>query len=270
MREKVLAGRYYLCHAGRLLWRGEQLEFSPAELPSIAESAECSLQVGDGYGLKVLRQCPDDMTAQMSLRQALAQAADEHEYARLARAAQLATWFDQHRFCGRCGATMAAHEQDLARACPDCGLVQYPRISPCIIVLVRRGDKCLLARSGRFPPGRFSTLAGFIEAGESAEAAVQREIREEVGIEVKNLEYFASQSWPFPHQLMLGFFADYAGGALVPDGEEILAADWFGQDNLPDLPPPFSISRQLIDRFFALQAAPDGPAERGAQAAISD
>ncbi len=254
MQEPIRAERYYLSYRGQLLWREEQLEFALDELQLDEASIECSLQVGDGVGLRILRCCPEGMIAEKSLRSALSQAADEMEYALLARAAQLATWFDQHRFCGRCGTALVAHHQDLARACPRCELVQYPRISPCIIVLVRRGDQCLLARSGRFPPGRFSTLAGFIEAGETAEAAVKREIREEVGIEVENLQFFASQSWPFPHQLMLGFFADYAGGEVVPDGEEILEADWFGCDQLPDLPPPFSISRQLIDRFFATQA----------------
>lgn len=253
MTEKVSAERHYLCHAGQLLWRGESLEFSLAELQAFSDDIEQSLSVDDGYCLQVLRRCPPGLSVDMSLRRALAQAEDEAEYARLARASQLATWFDQHRFCGRCGTELVAHERDLARVCPACELVQYPRISPCIIVLVRRGSQCLLARSGRFPPGRFSTLAGFVEAGESAEAAVHREIREEVGVEVKNLQFFASQAWPFPHQLMLGFFADYAGGELVPDGDEILEAGWFGRDNLPDLPPPFSISRQLIDRFFAEQ-----------------
>ncbi|MBA4501983.1 NAD(+) diphosphatase [Marinobacterium marinum] len=258
MEQPVHAGRFYFCHGGQLLWQGEQLEFARSEITVPMAAIECSLKVDDGYGLHVLRRCPEGMSADVSLRRALAQAADENEYARLARAAQLATWFDQHRFCGRCGATLEAHKQDLARVCSACELVQYPRVSPCIIVLVRRGNQCLLARSGRFPPGRFSTLAGFIEAGERAEAAVRREIREEVGIEVKNLEFFASQSWPFPHQLMLGFFADYAGGDLIPDGYEIQEAGWFDQDNLPDLPPPFSISRQLIDRFFATRAGVSG------------
>ncbi|GAA0784788.1 NAD(+) diphosphatase [Marinobacterium sediminicola] len=251
----VRAERFYLCYAGKLVWFAEKLEFDASELSCFDMEVESCLQLEKGYALKVLRDCPAGMTTEMSLRKALAQAEDESEYSRLARAAQLATWFDQHRFCGRCGGTLEAHEQDLARECRACGLVQYPRISPCVIVLVRRGQQCLLGRSGRFPPGRFSTLAGFIEAGETAEAAVRREVREEVGVEVDNLEFFASQSWPFPHQLMLGFFADYAGGELVPDGEEILEAGWFSRDDLPDLPPPFSISRRLIDRFFAEQEA---------------
>lgn len=254
MSSRMRAERYFLACGGQLLWRDEQLEFALDDVRQLDAIAECGLQVESGYGLLVLTQCPEGMVREGSLRKALASAGDETEYARLARAAQLATWFEQHRFCGRCGTKMVAHDMDLARACPVCELVHYPRISPCIIVLVRRGERCLLAHSGRFPSGRFSTLAGFVEAGESVEAAVRREVREEVGIEVENLEFFASQAWPFPHQLMLGFFADYAGGDVVPDEDEILEAGWFSRDDLPDLPPPFTISRQLIDHFFAAQA----------------
>ncbi|MBV0932175.1 NAD(+) diphosphatase [Marinobacterium sp. A346] len=248
------AERMYLACEGQLLWQADVLEHEFSRLASLNLEVEAQFEVEDGYGLAILRRVPEGLNTNVGLRQALARAQDEAAFTRIARAAQLATWFDQHRFCGRCGAAMQAHVRDLARCCPDCHLVQYPRISPCIIVLVRRGSECLLARASRFPPGRFSTLAGFIEAGESAESAVRREIMEEVGIEVENLEYFASQSWPFPHQLMIGFFADYASGELKPDDEEIVEAGWFARDNLPDLPPPFSISRQLIDHFFAGQA----------------
>lgn len=247
------AERYYLSHAGQLLWQDGLLEHAVESVQHLEGAVESCFQVEAGYGLIVLEQLPSGMQSDGSLRKALSQARSEQEYARIARAAQLATWYDQHRFCGRCGGGLVAHEQDLARACPSCELVQYPRISPCIIVLVRHGDRCLLAHSGRFPPGRYSTLAGFIEAGETAEAAVRREVMEEVGIRVDNLEFFASQAWPFPHQLMIGFFADYVGGELIPDGEEILQAAWFDRDHLPDLPPPYSISRQLIDHFFAVR-----------------
>lgn len=183
------------------------------------------------------------------LRSLLSVSKSEQEYVVLSRAAQLVTWHNEHQFCGRCGVKMHHHSVDLAKHCPACELTQYPRISPCIIVLVMKGDECLLARSPRFPPGRFSTLAGFIEAGESAESAVHREIKEEVGIDVKNVRYVQSQSWPFPHSLMLGFFADYAAGVLKPDGEEIVEAHWYKKDQLPNLPPSFTISRALIDRF---------------------
>lgn len=183
------------------------------------------------------------------LRSLLASAESELEYARLSRAAQLAVWHEQHRFCGRCGAALIQHAEDLAKSCESCGLSQYPRISPCIIVLVTRGDRCLLAHAPHYPPGRYSTLAGFIEAGETAEAAVAREIREEVGIEVQNVRYFKSQSWPFPHALMLGFFADYHAGEVAPDGIEILDARWFSRAELPDLPPSFAISAHLIEAW---------------------
>lgn len=253
MTVAVNAERWFLAHKGQLLQAQDRILFAVSDLAG----AESHYAVDDGYGLAVLTSCPSGLEPVQGLRGLLARAQDEADYARLARAAQLATWDDQNRFCGRCGSALAPHPQDLARQCPDCSLVLYPRISPCIIVLVTRGDRCLLAHSARFPAGRFSTLAGFIEAGETAEAALCREVREEVGIEVKNIRFFASQSWPFPHQLMLGFFADYAGGELQPDGDEILQADWFGVDELPDLPPPFSIARRLIDHFFAAQVRGD-------------
>ena len=242
---------YYLAFGGRLHGVNGSLTLPLQLAEPYRQRAEAELTVGEGCGLLILPAAESEQEEAISLRAALASAADEDEFARHSRAAQLATWHDQHRFCGRCGSVMGEHAQDLARQCSGCGLIQYPRISPCIIVLVRRGRECLLARAPHFAPGRFSTLAGFIEAGETAEQAVAREIREEVGIEVENIRFFASQSWPFPHQLMLGFFADYAGGELVPDGVEIEAADWFDLDRLPDLPPQFSISRQLINHFFA-------------------
>jgi NAD+ diphosphatase len=115
------------------------------------------------------------------------------------------------------------------------------------MVLVRDGERLLLARSPHFKPGVFSALAGFVEPGESLEACAKREVREEVGIEITNLRYFDSQSWPFPNSLMLAFFADYAGGELLLDPNEIEAAGWFEADNLPILPEPISISRRLIE-----------------------
>ena len=131
--------------------------------------------------------------------------------------------------------------------CPACQLLVYPRLSPAIMVLIRDGQRVWWARSPHFKPGVFSALAGFVEPGESLEACVVREVREEVGLEVCNLRYFSSQPWPFPNSLMLAFFADYAGGRLSPDPKEIEAADWFSSENLPILPDPISISRQLID-----------------------
>lgn len=131
--------------------------------------------------------------------------------------------------------------------CPACGLLAYPRLAPAVMVLIRRGDELLLARGPHFSPGVFSALAGFVEPGETLEQCAVREVREEVGIEIANLRYFDSQPWPFPHSLMVAFFADYAGGTLDPDPAEIEAAAWFSRAALPLLPDPISIARQLID-----------------------
>ena len=137
--------------------------------------------------------------------------------------------------------------------CPACGLLAYPRLSPAIMVLVRDGERLLLARSPRFKPGVYSALAGFVEPGETLEQCAVREVREEVGIEIANLRYFASQPWPFPNSLMIAFFADYAGGDLRLDPTEIEAAEWFTPDRLPLLPEPISISRRLIDAACQLR-----------------
>jgi NAD+ diphosphatase len=125
--------------------------------------------------------------------------------------------------------------------------VSYPPVSPAIMILVTHGRRLLLARKPAFPQGRYSALAGFVEPGETLEDTVARETREEVGVEVKNIRYFGSQPWPFPHSLMIAFTAEYAGGPIRPDGVEIEEARWFEPDQLPKLPPPISISRRLID-----------------------
>jgi NAD+ diphosphatase len=172
---------------------------------------------------------------------------DEAMLAVAGRAFQIADWARTHRFCGVCGAPMRRTPGERAMKCA-CGHTAYPRISPAMMVLVRRGDSLLLARNVAAPPGRFSALAGFLEPGESVEDAIHREVREEVGVAVKDLRYFASQSWPFPGSLMLAFTAEYAGGDIVTDQREISEARWFGPgDPLPDLPPRQSISRALID-----------------------
>lgn len=172
---------------------------------------------------------------------------DEGMLAVAGRAFQIVDWARSHRFCGICGQPMSRAPGERAMKCA-CGHVAYPRISPAMMVLVKRGDAILLARNVAAPPGRFSALAGFLEPGESVEEAIHREVREEVGLEVKDLRYFASQSWPFPGQLMLAFTAEYAGGQLALDPGEIAEARWLSSgDPLPDLPPRQTISRALID-----------------------
>jgi NAD+ diphosphatase len=173
---------------------------------------------------------------------------DEVTLAVAGRAFQIADWARSHRFCGVCGLPMKKTEGERAMKC-SCGHVAYPRIAPAMMALVRRGPSILLARNVAVPAGgRMSALAGFLEPGESVEDAVHREVYEEVGLFVKDLRYFASQSWPFPGSLMIAFTAEYSSGEIRLDPAEIAEARWFGPaDALPELPPPQSISRALIE-----------------------
>ncbi len=173
---------------------------------------------------------------------------DEPSLALAGRAFQIADWARTHRFCGACGQRMTKADGVRAMKC-SCGHLAYPRIAPAMMVLVKRGEAILLARNIAVPAGgRMSALAGFLEPGESVEEAIHREVREEVGLEVKDLRYFASQSWPFPGSLMIAFTAEYAGGEITCDPAEIAEARWFGLgDPLPELSPHQSISRALID-----------------------
>ena len=163
-----------------------------------------------------------------------------------ARAKQLLSWDIDSRFCGRCGSPAQLTERELAKRCPACAHVEYPRIAPAIMCLVRRGNELLLARSPRFKAGMYSALAGFVESGESVEDCVHREVFEETGIRVCNLRWFASQAWPYPNSLMLAFHADYISGEITPQADEIEDARWFSLDNLPELPAPVSIAARLI------------------------
>ena len=170
------------------------------------------------------------------------------------QALQLLEWDRSHQFCGRCGTPTERRSTERARRCPACEWTVYPRLSPVIMVRVVRNDRILLARAPRFAPGVYSVLAGFVEAGETLEQTLHREVAEEVGIQVQNLRYFASQSWPFPHSLMIAFTADYAGGELQVDGREIVEADWFAPADLPGLPSPMSMAWRLIQDFMAREA----------------
>lgn len=167
------------------------------------------------------------------------------------RALGLTAWDRDHRFCGRCGAPTLRSETERVRTCPDCQHAAYPRLSPAVIVRIERDGKILLARNARTRMPFYSVLAGFVEVGESLEEAVAREVREEAGIELRDIRYFGSQPWPLTGSIMIGFVATWASGELVADETEILDADWFAPDALPPLPGKLSIARELVDDFVA-------------------
>jgi NAD+ diphosphatase len=172
---------------------------------------------------------------------------DDAHFALAGRALQLLAWDRTHQYCGRCGTPTVAKTDERARVCPACKLSAYPRVAPAVMALVHRGNQLLLARSPHFPAGMYSALAGFVEPGESLEQCLAREVREEVGVEIGNVRYFASQSWPFPHSLMIAFVCDWRGGELRAQPSEIEDAKWFEVLQLPKLPSRISIARRLID-----------------------
>ncbi len=168
-------------------------------------------------------------------------------------ARQIHDWNQNFKYCGRCGHKTVRKDDEHVRICSNCSLMSYPRISPAIIIAVVKENKILLARGVNFPNKKmFSVLAGFVEPGETLEECVKREVFEETGIIVKNIQYFKSQSWPFPDSLMIGFTADYKSGKIVIDEKEIEEASWFYPDNLPLIPSKYSISRELIDWFIEI------------------
>lgn len=164
---------------------------------------------------------------------------------------QIVEWDRTHRFCGHCATPTVRNGHEHSKTCPNCSLTVYPRVAPVVMVLVTRGGgaarEFLLARGPHFPPGMYSALAGFVEPSETLEDACHREVREEVGVEIRALRYFASQPWPFPHSLMIAFTAEYVGGEITPQPGEIEDARWYPVGELPSLPMPFSIARRLID-----------------------
>jgi len=172
---------------------------------------------------------------------------DDDHFALAGRALQLLEWDRTHQFCGRCGTKTEPKRDERVRVCPACKLSAYPRVAPAVMALVKRENELLLARSPHFPPGMYSALAGFVEPGESLEQCLAREVAEEVGVQIRNSRYFASQSWPFPHSLMIAFVAEWQSGELKPQAGEIEEANWFDLLHLPKLPSKISIARKLID-----------------------
>ena len=249
---------WFLVHPQGLVVRrqGERVE-----LPNDADAAAFGLGEADMHDLGPLDGLPavaasigdSSVTAPLEIGRLrdLYAALGDARFMLAGRATQVVEWCETHRFCGRCAARTERVVGERCLRCLKCGLLGYPRIAPAVIVLVRRGEEALLARGSRFPGVFYSTLAGFVEIGESLEDTIVREVREEVGIDVKAPRYFGSQPWPFPHSRMVGFFAEWAAGEIQPDGSEILDARWFRAGELPAIPPRLSIARSLIDAWIA-------------------
>jgi len=171
-------------------------------------------------------------------------------YLKAGKCAELLYWHQNTQFCGVCGGPMKLHT-DISKRCEHCGKEVWPQVSPAIIVRITRGDdEILMARARNFRGDFYGLIAGFVETGETLEEAVVREVHEETGLEVKNIRYFASQPWPYPCGLMVGFTADYAGGTIHVQREELKNVAWFHRSHLPNLPEPLSIARHLIDDWL--------------------
>lgn len=207
----------------------------------------------DGTPVWALEVRPADGTW-TALRTLMAQGEPDQVKAAV-RAAELASWAAQNRFCGSCGTPTVRNPLQTVFECPGCQAQFWPRVSPAVIMLVHRGDEVLLARhAAHSRPGAVpihTTLAGFVEAGETLEEAVAREVAEETAVVVGTPQYIGSQPWPFPHSLMVGFHVPWVSGEPVPDGEEVLEARWYRRDTLPEIPPPPTIARRLIESFFS-------------------
>ena len=247
--------RFVVFYQQQVLVRANEFVWDRAQLaPLLSDDAEMLL-IDDRAGSAMIAvQVKEDISARLeaencSLRSLLF-TEGEYAFTVAGKASQILDWYDSHRYCGTCGSHTEHHQSQRAVCCPQCKRQYFPRINPCAIVLVVRGEQLLLARSARFKTGFYSCLAGFIEVGETPEETVRREVKEEVGLDVGHIRYIKSQSWPFPSQLMLGFIAEYEAGTIVPEAEEIEEANWYDVDNLPNVPAPgVSVAGELIQYF---------------------
>lgn len=178
------------------------------------------------------------------------------EFLQASRAVQLLEWRRNHKFCSHCGHATEIHSKEYAMVCPACGYHQYPRVQPCVITIITKGDdELLLAKSAHNKSNMYGLIAGFVEVGETLEEAVQREAFEEVGVKLKNIRYMSSQPWPFPSNLMIAFHAEYDSGDIQLQLEEISDAQFFKFDQLPEIPFKGSIAHSMIMQVIGSRKA---------------
>jgi|TARA_B110000438_G_C15807396_1_gene648066 NAD+ diphosphatase len=250
----VDSDKFVVLHKNKIFVRGDNFIWNRAEISVLLGPNAELLKIDEGKGSYIAIHCKENVEGLIggesrSLRSLLFGKSDD-DFTVAGKASQILDWYNSHRFCGSCGTLTIQHESQRAVICESCKAQYFPRINPCVIMLVVRGNEILLARSARFKSGFFSCLAGFIEVGETAEDTVLREVKEEVGIEVQNIQYIKSQSWPFPSQLMLGYLAEYKSGDIVPEPGEIEEAGWYDVNNLPNAPAPgISVAGELIQLY---------------------
>lgn len=224
------------------LWSELPLEGSGCNKPIV-----CGVADGRRIGVVVAERIPDHCDL-VSVRAVLSEHSQQ-AFNLLSHALQILKARHECLFCSLCGGTTEPRLEEWSQQCQSCQYLFYPIISPCVIVVIKKQDEVLLVKHLRHGKDAtiYTLVAGFIEPGESAEQAVIREVKEETGITVSDVQYKFSQSWPFPHALMLGFHAEYVSGELVLQSSELCDGGWFHKNELPELPPEFTVSRQLID-----------------------
>lgn len=264
-RGEAAVARWCLFVDGRLLVTGDS---AAPRLPSSAELGAAwqppqPLSLGTLEGAPVLAAELEAGTAvpeleAIDLRVALAELPPA-EASLAGYASQIVYWDRTTRFCPVCSAPTRHGDTERVKLCERCGHTQYPKVSPAIIVLVVRPGQMMLTRQASWPAGRYSLVAGFVESGETLEACVRREVAEETGVALGRIRYLGSQPWPFPHQLMVGFVAEWRSGEIVVDTNELEHAAWFDLDALPVFPPSISISRMILDWYLGSNADVDAP-----------
>ncbi len=247
------AGKHvFFCRNREILvdGQGNPAELTPADFPPDAISQACEDTLTGAVGVLLAPGAEAPAGSRFIPTPYFFHTHDEQTNALAARMKGFAGWLDSTRFCPYCGHPLQLHATENALECPACGRLHYPRIEPCIITLVSRGEEILLLRNVRDTAGIYACLAGFVEIGETLEQALRREVREETALEVENIRYAGSQGWPFPDQLMVGYYCDYKSGEIRIQESEIADARWFRRDALPKIPNPGSLAWRLINGCF--------------------